>query len=310
MKNQKNKFVSSLKRRWFLVGLAVALSLIIFGSDSLPVKAWDWNRAPGKLQVKAVVVTAFEIGNDTGDIPGEFQNWVEKENLDRIYPLPIAYHDVRSNGKGLIAIVTGEGKSNAASSIMALGTDPRFDLTKAYWLVAGIAGIDPEDGSLASAAWAEWVVDGDLANEIDSREIPPSWPYGYFPQGSGAPNVKPPPTTFFNMVYHLNPSLVEWAYQLTKNIQLDDSPSLAKYRAQYDGYPNAQKPPFVLKGDDLAADTFWFVDTPTTEAVGFLVPRVHLTTTPCEIAARDVLFPSVRSITEASSDMPCRTVQT
>jgi purine nucleoside permease len=35
---------------------------------------------------------------------------------------------------------------------MALGLDPRFDLTKAYWLVAGIAGIDPADGSLGCAA--------------------------------------------------------------------------------------------------------------------------------------------------------------
>jgi purine nucleoside permease len=52
---------------------------------------------------------------------------------------------------------------------MALGMDPRFDLSKAYWLVAGIAGIDPADGSLGSAAWAEWVVDGDIGYEIDAR---------------------------------------------------------------------------------------------------------------------------------------------
>ena len=29
---------------------------------------------------------------------------------------------------------------------MALGLDPRFDLSKAYWVVAGIAGIDTEEG--------------------------------------------------------------------------------------------------------------------------------------------------------------------
>ncbi len=61
---------------------------------------------------------------------------------------------------------------------MALGMDPRFDLTKAYWLVAGIAGIDPADGSLGSAAWAEWVVDGDIGYEIDAREIPKDWKTG------------------------------------------------------------------------------------------------------------------------------------
>ena len=35
---------------------------------------------------------------------------------------------------------------------MALGMDPRFDFSDAYWLVAGIAGIDPEDASIGSAA--------------------------------------------------------------------------------------------------------------------------------------------------------------
>ena len=32
---------------------------------------------------------------------------------------------------------------------MALGLDPRFDLSQAYWMVAGIAGIDPEDALLS-----------------------------------------------------------------------------------------------------------------------------------------------------------------
>ena len=188
METERKSFVTKLKRKWFLTGIAVALSLVIFCTVPLRSTA----ASGGKVPVKAVIVTTFELGNDTGDVAGEFQNWVEKEKLNKIYPLPTAYHDVRSNGKGLIGIVTGEATANAASSIMALGSDPRFDLTKAYWLVAGIAGIDPEDASLGSAAWAEWVVDGDLAYEVDSREIPSSWPYGYVPQNSSGPNVKPP----------------------------------------------------------------------------------------------------------------------
>jgi hypothetical protein len=34
------------------------------------------------------VVTMFERGEDTGDTPGEFQLWVEREHLDQILPLP------------------------------------------------------------------------------------------------------------------------------------------------------------------------------------------------------------------------------
>ncbi len=126
------------------------------------------SRAAGEpvLRPKVVVVAMFEPGNDTGDVPGEFQFWVEREKLDKIYPLPSAYHDVRANADGsVIGIVTGVGAVRAAASIMALGSDPRFDLSKSYWLVAGIAGIDPVKGSLGSAAWAEWLVDGSLNHQ-------------------------------------------------------------------------------------------------------------------------------------------------
>ncbi len=79
---------------------------------------------------------------------------------------------------------------------MLLAPDPRFDLSKAYWLVAGIAGVDPEDASIGSAAWAEWLVDGDLAHEIDAREMPKDWPTGYFALDSTKPyDPKRPPST-------------------------------------------------------------------------------------------------------------------
>ena len=211
------------------------------------------------LKVKVVIVTMFEPGADRGDTPGEFQYWVEREHLDKTYPLPAAYHDVLANDQGVIGIVTGIGTAHSASSIMALGLDPRFDLTKAYWLVAGIAGVDPADASLGSAAWAEWVVDGDLAHEIDAREIPRDWPTGYFPLESAEPYPKErkPDPTAPTVAYHLNPALTGWAYELTKDIPLLDGDKLKASRARYTDQPNARKPPFVLKGDTLSSGTFW-----------------------------------------------------
>jgi purine nucleoside permease len=49
---------------------------------------------------------------------------------------------------------------------------------------------------------------------------------------------------------------VEWAYQQTKAVKLEDSPELAANREHFDG-KNARRPPFVLKGDTLSASTFW-----------------------------------------------------
>jgi purine nucleoside permease len=208
-----------------------------------------------RIPVKVVVVTMFERGADTGDEPGEFQYWVEREKLDKVYPFPQGYHALRMNKDGVLGMVTGVGTARAATNIMALGLDPRFDLKDAYWIVAGIAGIDPADGSLGSAAWAEWVVDGDLAHEIDAREIPPNWTTGYVPLRKSVP-FELPRSPDEGQCYQLNPALVEWAYRLTKDVQLPDTDAMRKRREQFE-QTNARRPPFVLKGDTLSSMTFW-----------------------------------------------------
>jgi len=229
--------------------------LTLLASLLSPARAQD-----GLLRPKVVVVTMFEAGADTGDAPGEFQFWVEREHLDRIIPLPAAYHDVRVSADGsVIGVVTGEGNTNAAASIMALGSDPRFDLRKSYWLVAGIAGVDPADASIGSAVWADYVVDGDLAHEIDAREIPADWPSGYVPLGKTRPYETPRLKDEYatGQIYKLDPGLVHWAYELTRDTPLTDNDQMAKRRAAYAGSPNAQRPPFVLVGANLASSTYW-----------------------------------------------------
>jgi purine nucleoside permease len=215
-----------------------------------------WAAQPVPIEVKVVVVTMFEIGADTGDAAGEFQLWYERHKFDKRFHFA-HHHDLFLDSKsGVLGMVTGVGTANSASAVMELGLDRRFDLSHAYWLVAGIAGVDPEDASIGSAAWATYVVDGDLAHEIDAREIPPDWPTGYFPLDSHRP-YDPSAKPAEGQVFKLNPTLTEWAYQLTRNVELVDSETLRRARARYQGYPSAQQPPFVLKGDDLAAMTFW-----------------------------------------------------
>jgi len=156
--------------------------------------------------------------------------------------------------------VTGEGSLRGAASIMALGMDPRFDLSKAYWLVAGIAGIDPTVASVGSAAWAEWIIDRDSSFEIDARDIPSDWTTGRVPLGRKKPFELPAPELDrFGGVsgYHLNHELVNWAFELTKGVRLEDTKDLKGIRARYPDYPNGQKPPFVLKGDETAASAWW-----------------------------------------------------
>jgi len=209
------------------------------------------------IQIKVVVLAAFEQGEDTGDAPGEFQLWVEREHLDQILPLPAGNRPLRMNKEGVLAMVTGVATAKAAASVMALGLDPRFDLRKAYWLVAGIGGGDPADVSLGSAVWADRVIDGDLAFEIDARQIPVDWPTGIVPLRRERPYQQPPRTELEGEVYTLNAGLVGWAFHLTEKTALADTEAMKTSRARFEGLPNALKPPFVARGDTMSASTFW-----------------------------------------------------
>jgi purine nucleoside permease len=210
---------------------------------------------PRPIQVKVVVVAMFEVGADTGDQPGELQYWVERDHLDRVYPLAAGYHAVRMNGDGEMAVLTGQGTAHAAATIMALGLDPRFDLTHAYWIVAGIAGGSSDKTSLGSAVWARWVVDGDLGYEIDAREIPPDWTTGYLPLRKSKP-FEDPAVALPGQVYALNKGLAEWAYNLTRATPLTDSEHLKEIRSNFDGAA-ADKPPFVTMGDEVSSSRYW-----------------------------------------------------
>ena len=235
-----------------------AVAILFFTGIASSVGA---TAASGPLQIRVVVVTTFEVGNDTGDAPGEFQNWVERYPLPDILPFPQGFRSLRYNAKDhVLGILTGAGKSSAAASIMALGLDPRFDLSKAYWILAGIAGIDPSQASVGSAVWASYIVDGDLAYEIDGREIPADWPTGIVAYDRATPFEQPtPPAVSDNgiLAYDLNDGLASWAHGLTRNLVLQDNDKIKAARAGYSDLPNAQRPPFVLKGDTLTADRFW-----------------------------------------------------
>ena len=215
------------------------------------------NTSAPPIHVKVIVVAMFQTGEDNGSTPGEYHLWVQREHLDQVIPLPAGYHNVRMNKDGVLGMLTGVATAKAAASVMALGLDPRFDLTKAYWVIAGIGGGDPADVSLGSAVWANHVIDGDIGYEIDAREIPKDWPTGYVPLQKATPYEQPVSSELEGEVYTLNQDLVDWAFQMTKDIQLGDSEALRKGRAPFTGFPNALKPPFVTRGDTISSSTFW-----------------------------------------------------
>ena len=209
-------------------------------------------------RIKAVVITAFEL--DASHVPGEFHHWREREHLTEQLAFSAGYRPLHLSQTGVLGIVTGVGASRAAASVMALGLDPRFDLTEAYLLISGVCGIDPARGSLASVVLPEYIVDGALAHELDAREIPPDWPDGFVPIGKSTPYEQPLAHRFNGddgIVFQLNRSLVTRAYELTRTVELLDTPEMARRRQQFIPAETAQQPPSLLRGDELASSTFW-----------------------------------------------------
>ncbi len=217
-------------------------------------------RPSGGIKVKCVLISMYEFDSDK---PGEFQFFRKAERLRKTHEFPLGQNDIWSNDAGLFALTIGIGAAKAAATTMAFGLDPRFDLSQSYFLIAGIAGINPRFGSLASVAWADYCIDGDLAHEIDAREIPEDWSTGIFPLGTFAPyhrRSKEAGDLFHNdEMYGLNRKLSDWAYTTTQQLDLSDldNPELESYRTRYRGFPEAQRPPFVLKGDNLSATRYW-----------------------------------------------------
>ncbi|WP_237442469.1 purine nucleoside permease [Saccharibacter sp. 17.LH.SD] len=239
----------------------VAMALLMKGSvvacaASLNVQA----SAP--LPVRVVVVTTFELGHDSGDLPGEFQNWVEKLPLSEGFPAPGMAHEVLRYNPNLhvLGVVSGEGPTHMAEAMTALSLDPRFDLHHAYFVLAGIAGIDPRAGTVATAAWAEHVVNGGIAHLIDAREIPSSWSDGFTPVQGSTPDERPRPPIHSiagDMLFTLKPSLVQWAYRLTQNVILPDNQKLIMMRQPYKNFPHALDRAHVIMGDTLSTEIFW-----------------------------------------------------
>jgi purine nucleoside permease len=103
-------------------------------------------------------------------------------------------------------------------------------------------------------------VNADLAFEIDARDMPRSWTTGIVPFDRKTPYGSPAPdadSMHGVEAYRLNTSLAKWAYELTAGTPLADNANLRRIRAPYASFPNASRPPFVLRGDTLSGDRYW-----------------------------------------------------
>jgi len=216
--------------------------------------------APAQQKAPATDIRAPKVMIITMFAP-ERQVWID--NLGpwrdvRVPGLPADYPNVSCNRAAVCVMTTGMGHANAAASTMALWMSRKFDLSRTYFLVAGIAGINPEQGTVGSVGWARYLVDFGIQWEIDAREIPADWEGGYLGINTKSPNDKPP-LDYRTEVFRLDEALLRVAYNLSRDKVLSDSDEARAARAHFPN-PPANQPPTVLQCDTAAGDT-WFSGT-------------------------------------------------
>ncbi|SAK48153.1 purine nucleoside permease [Caballeronia catudaia] len=237
---------ASLSQRMTKAFAAMTLAASLAGCASTPRSP---ESASGAREVKVMIVTMFAP---------EGKAW-----LDRLGPwdaidvagLSPDYPQVHCNRDDVCLVTTGMGHTNAAASMMALAFSDRFDLRTTYFLIAGIAGIDPAQGTVGSAAWAKYLVDFGPQWELDAREKPARWPSGFTGINTKKPDEKPP-LDYRTEVFALDATLADTAYALSHDVTLSDSDAAKAARARF-RYAPANQPPAVIQCDTLAGDTWW-----------------------------------------------------
>lgn len=228
-------------------------ALLATGALAIAAPTWASDAAEPR-PIKVLVISMFEP---------EAQPWIAPFKLDQAVPvaglLP-EHPTLRCNADDVCLLVTGMGHANAAASTLAVALAPQLDLRRTWFLIAGIAGIDPAQGTTGSAAWARWLIDVGIAHEIDAREMPAGWKTGYLGILTKAPGEKPK-FDYHTEAFRLDEALLQTALRLTRDVVPDDSAEAQAYRAKYvpkkgASWP-ANQPPRVIQCDTLGGDTWW-----------------------------------------------------
>ena len=231
---------------WFATAGLIALA-IIAGSGPPVASLWasrSARAAPDVIAPKVLTVTMFQTGDPLTDGSGEASVWVKADMLDQEVPIPGSYSPLYCNATfDHCLVITGVLAANAAATIVAVGLSEQVDLSQTYIMVAGIGGGPPDKITIGAAAWADWIVSGDLVTELDAREMPADW---QFPKASLGCAQQWCADGFRTgtEVFQLDRTMTGWAYHLSKDVPLADDPAARAYAQKYPE-PTARGAPFV-----------------------------------------------------------------
>ncbi|KAJ3820578.1 purine nucleoside permease-like protein [Lentinula raphanica] len=214
--------------------------------------------AEGKIKPKVFIIDMFSSEAKIWYNIPEFNVLERNITVPGFSPL---FPDAHCTQDGSICqVVTGEAEINAASTMSALAFSSLFDLTTTYFLIAGIAGVNPKVATIGDVTFARYAVQVALQYEFDAREIPVSFNTGYVPQGATAPDQYPT-SIYGTEVFEVNTALRTLAVAFAKNATLNDTEATQEMRNLYGTNsafgPGGSSGPSVRECDTATSDVYF-----------------------------------------------------
>ncbi|MDO5476569.1 MAG: hypothetical protein Q4F43_05585 [Eubacteriales bacterium] len=206
-----------------------------------------------KKELRAIIIPKFEVGEMSGDFPGEAQLFYEKycpgcEEIE-IPHMPPTAHFYFNDENGVGMLMTGAGKTAAGLSLSALLSSDLYDYTDTTIVSVGCAGGSAGICTLGDMILVTAVCDYDLGHHVDAHEREnDKTQVMWFPDDAYADYG-------FKL---LNADLCEKTYELIKDCPLQTTENAkAVMKENFGAYEEEDLLPSVKKGTALTADNYW-----------------------------------------------------
>lgn len=200
--------------------------------------------------IKVLILPKFELGEMTGDDPGEAQFYFDEYcKGGEEYEINLGSETGTAYFKdGVMIFNCGMTKVNAALNIDTLLKDTRFDFSDAYIIGTGCAGAAEGYSVMGDVCLASAIVDYDIGHRVDKSEISSKSNSIWFNDD----------TLGDTRCRMLNSELVNKAYELTKNVKLETTErTLKEMKKSFKNEKWASRNPRVIKGTCVTSDNYW-----------------------------------------------------
>ncbi|TVY92556.1 Purine nucleoside permease [Lachnellula willkommii] len=195
---------------------------------------------------KVFIINAFSLEAESFYGVPELDLLAVNYTIAGLSPL---YPEAHCSADGQVCqVTTGESEINAASTISALIYSRVFNLKNTYFLIAGIAGVNPAQATTGSVTFARF--------EFDVRDIGLNFSTGYIAYGTKKP-LQYPQHIYGTEVFEVNDNLRHKAMQLASQASLNDTKAAVAFRKQYDASTPGSQPPALVACDGVTSDNYY-----------------------------------------------------